>query len=197
MPIDLKNTTCALWLPKDYDLTLIKEVIDSIKGNITSISRKNLLVGLSDVIIFVDEENIGEHFFNDETLLDKLEKLKLFIVIVGTTKKLRRVPPQVQFISKPIISKKQVLVIIEIWQRYRQNLNKREQALTVKLNRLFFIYHKLFEGEYLYIDDVMKLASVTKRTILRDLKTLRDVLVTKEITFDEEKRAYIMEDIKK
>jgi len=197
MPIDLKNTTCALWLPKDYDLTLIKEVIDSIKGNIISISRKNLLVGLSDVIIFVDEENIDEHFFSDETLLDKLEKLQLFIVIVGTTKKLRRVPPQVQFISKPIISKKQVLVIIEIWQRYRQNLNKREQALTVKLNRLFFIYHKLFEGEYLYIDDIMKMASVTKRTILRDLKILRDVLVTKEITFDEEKRAYIMEDIKK
>jgi hypothetical protein len=197
MPIDLKNTTCALWLPKDYDLTLIKEVIDSIKGSIISISRKNLLVGLSDVIIFVDEENIDEHFFSDETLLDKLEKLQLFIVIVGTTKKLRRVPPQVQFISKPIISKKQVLVIIEIWQRYRQNLNKREQALTVKLNRLFFIYHKLFEGEYLYIDDVMKMASVTKRTILRDLKILRDVLVTKEITFDEEKRAYIMEDIKK
>ena len=130
-------------------------------------------------------------------MLDKLEKLQMFIVIVGTTKKLRRVPPQVQFISKPIISKKQVLVIIEIWQRYRQNLNKREQALTVKLNRLFFIYHKLFEGEYLYIDDIMKMASVTKRTILRDLKILRDVLVTKEITFDEEKRAYIMEDIKK
>jgi hypothetical protein len=197
MPIDLKNTTCALWLPKDYDLTLITEVVDSIKGNIISVTRKNRLVGLSDVIIFVDEENIDEHFFNDETLLEKLEKLNLFIVIVGTTKKLKRIPPQVQFISKPIISKKQVLVIIDIWQRYRQNLNKREQALTVKLNRLFFIYHKLFEGEYLYIDDIIKMASVTKRTILRDLKILRDVLVTKEITFDEEKRAYIMEDIKK
>jgi hypothetical protein len=66
MPIDLKNTTCALWLPKDYDLTLIKEVIDSIKGNIISISRKNLLVGLSDVIIFVDREfGITNFFFSD------------------------------------------------------------------------------------------------------------------------------------
>jgi transcriptional antiterminator len=45
------------------------------------------------------------------------------------------------------------------------------------------------------MDDILKMASVTKRTILRDLKTLKEVLVTKKITFDEEKKAYIMEDI--
>jgi len=197
MSIDLTKLACASWLPTDYNLKLITEVVHTSMSHLNTLVSKTDLTNLSDYLIFIDEDYIDEHFFDDEVLLDKLEKLDLFIVVVGTNKKLKRVPPQVQFISKQIVSKKQILVIIDIWQRYRQNLNKREQALTVKLNRLFFIYHKLFEGEYLYIDDIMKMASVSKRTILRDLKILRNVLVTKEITFDEEKRAYIMEDIKK
>jgi hypothetical protein len=197
MGIDLKDITCALWLIKDQNLNLIKEVFSSKKSHIINITSKNQITGLDDVVVFVDEENIDENFFDNDILLDKLEKLNLLLIIVGTTKKLRRVSPQTRFISKPIISKKQVSVIIDIWQHYRKNLNKREQALTVKLNRLFFIYHLLFEGEYLYIEDVMKMANVSKRTILRDLKTIRAILVSKEITFDEEKKAYLMEDIKK
>lgn len=196
MSIDLTKLECATWLPTDYNLKLITEVAHTREGHLNTLVSKTDLSNLSDYLIFIDEDYIDENFFDDELLLDKLEKLDLFIVVVGTNKKLKRVPPQVQFISKPIVSKKQILVIIDIWQHYRKNLNLREQALTVKLNRIFFIYHLLFEGEYLYVEEVMKMASVSKRTILRDLKTLREVLVTKKITYDEEKKAYVMDDIK-
>jgi hypothetical protein len=195
MPLDLNKLECALWLPKSSDLKLIKKILLTYKGKITTVTSKSLLVSFSDTIVFVDENYIDDRFFDDDILLDKLEKLELFLVIVGKNIKLKRIPPQVNSIDSPIIDTKKVSDLIDKWQHYRTNLNLREQALTVKLNRLFFIYHKLFEGEYLYMDDILKMASVTKRTILRDLKTLKEVLVTKKITFDEEKKAYIMEDI--
>ena len=195
MPLDLNKLECALWLPKSSDLKLIKKILLTYKGKTTAVTSKSLLVSFSDTIVFVDENYIDDRFFDDDILLDKLEKLELFLVIVGENIKLKRIPPQVNRIDSPIIDIKKVSDLIDKWQHYRTNLNLREQALTVKLNRLFFIYHKLFEGEYLYMDDILKMASVTKRTILRDLKTLKEVLVTKKITFDEEKKAYIMEDI--
>jgi hypothetical protein len=195
MPLDLNKLECALWLPKSSDLKLIKKILLTYKGKITTVTSKSLLVSFSDTIVFVDENYIDDRFFDDDILLDKLEKLELFLVIVGKNIKLKRIPPQVNRIDSPIIDTKKVSDLIDKWQHYRTNLNLREQALTVKLNRLFFIYHKLFEGEYLYMEDILKMASVTKRTILRDLKTLKEVLVTKKITFDEEKKAYIMEDI--
>jgi hypothetical protein len=195
MPLDLNKLECALWLTKSSDLKLIKKILLTYKGKTTTVTSKSLLVSFSDTIVFVDENYIDDRFFDDDILLDKLEKLELFLVIVGKNKKLKRIPPQVNSIDSPIIDIKKVSDLIDKWQHYRTNLNLREQALTVKLNRLFFIYHKLFEGEYLYMDDILKMASVTKRTILRDLKTLKEVLVTKKITFDEEKKAYIMEDI--
>jgi hypothetical protein len=195
MPLDLNKLEFALWLPKSSDLKLIKNTLLTYKGKTTTVTSKSLLVSFSDTIVFVDENYIDDRFFDDDILLDKLEKLELFLVIVGKNIKLKRIPPQVNSIDSPIIDTKKVSDLIDKWQHYRTNLNLREQALTVKLNRLFFIYHKLFEGEYLYMDDILKMASVTKRTILRDLKTLKEVLVTKKITFDEEKKAYIMEDI--
>ena len=195
MPLDLNKVESALWLPKSSELKLIKNILLTYKGKITTVTSKSLLVSFSDTIVFVDENYIDDRFFDDDILLDKLEKLELFLVIVGKNIKLKRIPPQVNRIDSPIIDTKKVSDLIDKWQHYRTNLNLREQALTVKLNRLFFIYHKLFEGEYLYMDDILKMASVTKRTILRDLKTLKEVLVTKKITFDEEKKAYIMEDI--
>jgi len=195
MPLDLNKLESALWLPKSSELKLIKNILLTYKGKITTVTSKSLLVSFSDTIVFVDENYIDDRFFDDDILLDKLEKLELFLVIVGKNIKLKRIPPQVNRIDSPIIDTKKVSDLIDKWQHYRTNLNLREQALTVKLNRLFFIYHKLFEGEYLYMDDILKMASVTKRTILRDLKTLKEVLVTKKITFDEEKKAYIMEDI--
>jgi hypothetical protein len=195
MPLDLNKLECALWLPKSRDLKLIKNTLLTYKGKTTTVTSKSLLVSFSDTIVFVDENYIDDRFFDDDILLDKLEKLELFLVIVGKNIKLKRIPPQVNSIDSPIIDIKKVSDLIDKWQHYRTNLNLREQALTVKLNRLFFIYHKLFEGEYLYMEDILKMASVTKRTILRDLKTLKEVLVTKKITFDEEKKAYIMEDI--
>ena len=195
MPLDLNKLECALWLPKSRDLKLIKNTLLTYKGKTTTVTSKSLLVSFSDTIVFVDENYIDDRFFDDDILLDKLEKLELFLVIVGKNIKLKRIPPQVNSIDSPIIDIKKVSDLIDKWQHYRTNLNLREQALTVKLNRLFFIYHKLFEGEYLYMEDILKMASVTTRTILRDLKTLKEVLVTKKITFDEEKKAYIMEDI--
>ena len=196
MTLDLNTLECALWMPKSGDLKLINSIIRPYKGKSTAITSKLLISSFSDTIVFVDENNIDDRFFDDDLLLDKLEKLDLFLVIVGTKTKLKRIPPQVNFLETPIIDAKKVSDLIDKWQHYRKNLNLREQALTVKLNRLFFIYHKLFEGEYLYIDEVIKMTSVTKRTILRDLKTIKDVLITKQITFDEQKKAYIMEDIK-
>jgi hypothetical protein len=195
MPLDLNKLECALWLPKSRDLKLIKNTLLTYKGKTTTVTSKSLLVSFSDTIVLFDENYIDDRFFDDDILLDKLEKLELFLIIVGKNIKLKRIPPQVNSIDAPIIDIKKVYDLIDKWQHYRTNLNLREQALTVKLNRLFFIYHKLFEGEYLYMDDILKMASVTKRTILRDLKTLKEVLVTKKITFDEEKKAYIMEDI--
>jgi hypothetical protein len=195
MPLDLNKLESALWLPKSSELKLIKNILLTYRGKITTVTSKSLLVSFSDTIVFVDENYIDDRFFDDDILLDKLEKLELFLVIVGKNIKLKRIPPQVNRIDSPIIDTKKVSDLIDKWQHYRTNLNLREQALTVKLNRLFFIYHKLFEGEYLYMEDILKMASVTKRTILRDLKTLKEVLVTKKITFDEEKKAYIMEDI--
>ena len=196
MPIDLNNIKIALWTSHDSDLKLLEEVIHAIEGQYFIVEEKSQILESTDILVFIDEENVEDYFFN-ETMLDKLEKLKMMVVIIGGQKKMRGIPPQVHCIHQSVFGKKQIMQAIEVWQRYRQNLNKREQALAVKLNRLFYIYHALYESEYLFLEDVMKMASVSKRTIMRDIKTLRDILVTKEIVYDECKKAYIMDEIRK
>jgi hypothetical protein len=175
---------------------LLEEVIHEKKGQYFQVEEKSQITESIDILAFIDEEYIDDYFFNGG-LLDKLENLTIMIVVIGFQKKLRGIPPQVHCIHRSVFGKKNILQAIEVWQRYRQNLNKREQALAIKLNRLFYIYHVLYEGEYLFMEDILKMTRVSKRTIMRDIKTLRDVLVTKEIVFDESKGAYFMDEIRK
>jgi predicted DNA-binding transcriptional regulator YafY len=60
---------------------------------------------------------------------------------------------------------------------------------------LIYIYVNLYEKETITYDEINSVSLISKRTFLRDLETLRDILITQTIVFDENNRYYTLEDI--
>ena len=73
--------------------------------------------------------------------------------------------------------------------------NNREKVIANKLNRLMYILRELDVKEELFMEEIIKVTGVSKRTVLRDLKFLREMLIDKEIVFDEYQGSYIMNDL--
>jgi predicted DNA-binding transcriptional regulator YafY len=73
--------------------------------------------------------------------------------------------------------------------------NNREKVIANKLNRLMYILRELDVKEEVFMEEIIKVTGVSKRTVLRDLKFLREMLIDKEIVFDEYQGSYIMKDL--
>ncbi len=186
----------ALLVENQNNLHLLSEAIKACKGKMSNVNSASLLKNESNSIVFVEEQLIDETIFRDEQLYDRIENLEVFFVIIGTARKFIPQPLNVKRIFNPISGKKQIVSLLEIYKDFQQKLNQRDKALTKKLNRLFYIYHQLYEKESIKMTEILRLTKVSRRTIYRDFQTLREVLVTQTIKYDENEQMYYMEDIK-
>jgi uncharacterized protein YfkK (UPF0435 family) len=128
-------------------------------------------------------------------LCDIIESKSVFFIIIGNNKFFKRQPIEVKRISHKNVNTEMIKNIIEIWNDYKNKLNQREKILTKKLARLFYIYHILYEKESISASEIINIAKISKRTFQRDLKILKEVLVTKNIKLDPESQTYFLEDI--
>ena len=187
----------AIWCEKEQNIQLLQTAVSQITDNYLILKNIKSIFKKPKVVVFVEEELLPESFFGDnKNICEKIEDLQWFIIVIGHKKKLNPLPYMAKRIDKPLKSVSQIAPVLDKISASAQKHNSRNNVLAKKLNRLFYIYHCLYEKETITYEEVKSISNISKRTFLRDLETLREVLVTQTITYDENEKHYTMDYIK-
>jgi hypothetical protein len=98
-------------------------------------------------------------------------------------------------IDMDTVNKNEITGIIEKQANKAQKISTRKEALSVKLNRLFYIYSQLVDKGEISVTEILEKAHITRRTLSRDIKTIRDVCIDKTIENHSDFNVYVMKDL--
>jgi hypothetical protein len=147
-------------------------------------------------IIICDEQDLDENIFRTNIpLVEAIEKMDALFVIIGNLKGFPRKPINVKVFKKNNDIAKNISVLIDKWICINEKRNKREKVLAIKLNRLFYILHELETKNEIFMEDIIKVTGVSKRTVQRDFQMIREMLIHKNITYDEFNKSYSLYDL--
>ena len=187
----------AIWCENEQNIQLLQTAISQITDNYLVLKNMKSIFKKPKVVVFVEEELLHESFFGDnKNICEKIEDLQWFVIVIGSKKKLNPFPYMAKRIDKPLKSVSQIAPVLDKISTSAQKHNTRNNVFSKKLNRLFYIYHCLYEKETLTYEEVKRISNISQRTFFRDLETLREVLVTQAITYDENEKHYTMDYIK-
>ena len=187
----------AIWCENEQNIQLLQTAVSQITDNYLVLKNMKSIFKKPKVVVFVEEELLHESFFGDnKNICEKIEDLQWFVIVIGSKKKLNPFPYMAKRIDKPLKSVSQIAPVLDKISASAQKHNSRNNVFAKKLNRLFYIYHCLYEKETITYEEVKSISNISKRTFLRDLQTLREVLVTQTITYDENEKYYTMDYIK-
>ena len=187
----------AIWCVNEQNIQLLQTAISQITNNYLVLKNINSIFKKPKVVVFVEEELLHESFFGDnKNICEKIEDLQWFVIVIGHKKKLNPFPYMAKRIDKPLKSVLQIAPVLDKISASAQKQNSRNNVFAKKLNRLFYIYHCLYEKETITYEEVKSISKISKRTFFRDLDTLREVLLTQTITYDENEKHYTMDYIK-
>lgn len=189
--------TAKLFVENQENQQKIIKAIKKQKGVYELIDSIEQLKSSLKCIVFVEEHLLDEKLFSDKDLFNRIENLEVVWVIVGNTKKFKTQPLAIKRIKGTISNYSEGLnSLLESYIEIHNKFTKREKALSKKLNRLFFLYHLLYEKEYMEMPDILRLTNVSKRTIFRDFQLLREILLTQTVClYHDEPKKYCIKDL--
>lgn len=103
-------------------------------------------------------------------------------------------PKHVIKIDMDTLNLNEINGIIDTQAHKAHKINKRQEALIVKLGRLFYIYSQLVDNGQISVEEVLEKAQITRRTLSRDIKTIRDICIDKSIENQSDFNVYVMKD---
>lgn len=144
-------------------------------------------------IIFCDERDLSPILFRKNmSLVEAIENMEVLMVVIGKSIDFKWTPINVQRIKKDDNIKKNVAKLIDKWLIIIDKINQREKVIANKLNRLFYILHEFETKDDIYMKDIIKVTGVSKRTVQRDFQLIKEMLINKDIVFDENNGTYTM-----
>jgi hypothetical protein len=147
-------------------------------------------------IILCDEQDLDEHIFRiNISLVEAIEKMDALFVIIGDLKRFPFKPINVKVLKKNQDVANNISVLLDKWICINEKRNKREKVLAIKLNRLFYILHELENKDEVFMEDIIKVTGVSKRTVQRDFQLIREMLIHKDIAYDEFNKSYVLNDL--
>ena len=170
--------------------------IKNINGTIQELTQIPVATKWNGELIICHEDLLDVNIFKTNiNLVEAIEKLNVLFLIIGNTIQFKFKPINVKVLKNETKIKKDIDALIGKWLIINEKRNNREKVIANKLNRLMYILRELDVKEELFMEDIIKVTGVSKRTVLRDLKFLREMLIDKEIVFDEYQGSYIMNDL--
>lgn len=150
----------------------------------------------SNELIICDERDLNADVFKTNTnLVEAIDNMEVLMVIIGKSMRFTWTPINVQRIEQDVKVEGNIVNIINKWLIISEKRNKREKVIANKLNRLFYILHEFEKKEEIYMIDIIKVTGVSKRTIQRDFQLIKEMLINKDIVFDENNGTYTMYNI--
>jgi hypothetical protein len=170
--------------------------IKNINGTIQELTQIPVATKWNGELIICHEDLLDVNIFKTNiNLVEAIEKLNVLFLIIGNTIQFKFKPINVKVLKNETKIKKDIDALIGKWLIINEKRNNREKVIANKLNRLMYILRELDVKEELFMEEIIKVTGVSKRTVLRDLKFLREMLIDKEIVFDEYQGSYIMNDL--
>lgn len=170
--------------------------IKNINGTVQELTQIPVAIKWNGELIICHEELLDINIFKTNiNLVEAIEKLNVLFLIIGNTIQFKFKPINVKELKNETKIKKDLDALIVKWLVINEKRNNREKVIANKLNRLMYILRELDVKEEVFMEEIIKVTGVSKRTVLRDLKFLREMLIDKEIAFDEYQGSYIMKDL--
>jgi hypothetical protein len=150
----------------------------------------------SNELIICDERDLNTDVFKTNiNLVEAIENMEVLMIIIGKSIRFAYKPINVQIIEKNVNVKKDLVQLIDKWMIIQEKRNKREKVLANKLNRLFYILNEFETKDEVFIEDIIKVTGVSKRTVQRDFQFIREMLINKDIELDEFNRSYVLKNL--
>jgi hypothetical protein len=150
----------------------------------------------SNELIICDEQDLNtDIFITNKNLVQAIENMEVLMVIIGKSIHFKWTPINVQRVEKDDNIKNNVAKLIDKWLIIIDKINKREKVIANKLNRLFYILNEFETKEEIYMKEIIKATGVSKRTVQRDFQLIKEMLINKDIVFDENNGSYSLHDI--
>jgi hypothetical protein len=186
-----------LSIQTDVDLRdLILNVILTKNGNAQDLVPIPINSNWNNEIIICDEVDLDVNIFrNNLSLVEAIEKMNVLLIIIGDSLRIPFKPINVKVFKKNKDVPKNISVLIDKWICINEKRNKREKVLANKLNRIFYILHELETKEEVFMEDIIKVTGVSKRTVQRDFQFIREMLIDKDIAYDEFNKSYVLNDL--
>jgi hypothetical protein len=192
--IDLKNTkSVSIWSNEVSDQVTLTKIITHLGYTPVICLSQDDAVKTTSFVIFAREE-LASAWIQRNYIYNFKRKIKegaLAFVVIDSGKGLS-FPEGVTKIDLGSIDRKEIESIIVMQGGKTERASRREQALKVKLNRLFYIYSELLAHGQVSVDDVVSKTGMSARTISRDIKTIKEICIDKVIRKDVGNDLYFM-----
>jgi hypothetical protein len=186
-----------LSIQTDVDLRdLILNVILTKNGNTEDLVPIPINSNWNNEIIVCDEVDLDVNIFrNNLSLVEAIEKMNVLLVIIGDSIRFPFKPINVKILKNNQNLANNISVLLDKWICINEKRNKRERVLAIKLNRLFYILHELETKDEVFMEDIIKVTGVSKRTVQRDFQMIKEMLIHKDIAYDEFNKSYVLNDL--
>jgi hypothetical protein len=181
--------TIVVWSDQNSDWLALKPIINKLGFDAVLCKNKDDVSKITTFLIFARIRKIPNYYFSEHAVLKKrLEKGMVKLVLLDK-KNLDSLYMEVDKVGIENINdiEKNIKKQAEVAEKY----NLRMIELQDKLHRIFYIYKQLLEDK-LILDDILEEANISRRTLTRDIKIIREVCIDKKIYFDEYDQSYYM-----
>jgi hypothetical protein len=188
---------CAVWSDNQETKKSIQLILEKRDQEYSEISSMHDIMDNKEIILFVDEDLLSSNFFfTNKLICERIENGQWQFIILGFKKKFKPLPYMVKRTYQSIKNSDEIEKSVSLLKKSILKPKSRDYTFAKKMNRLFYIYHCLYEKESISFEEVQSFSKISRRTFQRDLQTLREVLVTQKITLDESTNCYVMDYIK-
>jgi hypothetical protein len=183
------NKTISVWSDNESDWLVLKPIINKSGFDAVLCSNKDDVSKIPAFLIFARNNEIPTYYFsNHAVLMRRLKKGMIKLVLLDDKK-----PYNLYMDLDKVEIESIVAIELEIKKQAEvvAKINLRMIELHNKLHRIFYIYSELLEDK-VFIDDILEEAGISRRTLTRDIKIIREVCLDKNIYFDDYDQSYSM-----
>jgi hypothetical protein len=184
----------VIWESDGKNENTLREISLERKCSFLSITDIKTILNKKELVLFIEEDLLEKDFFSkNKAICEKIEKRDWIVILFGHKKKFKPLPYLVKRTRNIIRDPKELNIALDQLEKARLTPNSRENIFNKKMNRLFYIYYCMTDRDSVTFEEIEFVSGISKRTFQRDIQTLKEVLITQKINYNEYEKCYTIE----